>query len=294
MIMAVRKSVSAAGGFVVFSRTRLKCKSQHSSRARPAEPQFHHMPDAKALGSVTGKEVISPAFAAFQNKLNGRIESMMTESVRAERDAMVEKQVRTWDVLDERVLDLLRRVPREAFVPAEHRYLAYADVEVPLPHAQHMLSPKMVGRLLQALELAGSERVLEIGTGSGFVTACLAGSAAQVRSLEYFGDLAERARANLAALAVRNAEVVTADANGLDGAMQFDAIALTASVPRYPEHFQRLLRPGGRAFFVVGEAPVMEAMLVRCVTENAYARETLFETVLDPLINARKPPEFTF
>jgi protein-L-isoaspartate(D-aspartate) O-methyltransferase len=219
---------------------------------------------------------------------------MVTEAARAERDAMVEKQVRTWDVLDERVLDLLRRVPREAFVPAEHRYLAYADVEVPLPHAQHMLSPKMVGRLLQALELTGPERVLEIGAGTGFVTACLAASAAHVRSLEYFGDLAERARANLAALGVRNAEVVTGDANELGAGLQFDAIALTASVPRYPESLQQLLRPGGRAFFVVGEPPVMEAILVRCVTANAYARETLFETVLDPLINARKPPEFTF
>ena len=219
--------------------------------------------------------------------------SSINDAARAEREAMVERQVRTWDVLDERVLDLMRRVPREHFVPAEHRYLAFADMEVPLPHAQHMLSPKVVGRLLQALDVTGSERVLQIGAGTGFVTACLASCAAHVRSLEFFADLAERARANLAALGLSNVEIVTADANDIDTATRFDAVALTASVPRYPENLQRLLRPGGRAFFVVGQPPVMEALLVRCVSEDAYARETLFETLIDPLINASRPPAFT-
>ncbi len=219
---------------------------------------------------------------------------MSTETAESAREKMVDSQVRTWDVLDERVLELLRRIARDAFVPPEHRYLAYADVEIPLPHGQHMLRPNMVGRLLQALELTGTERTLEIGTGTGFVTACLAAASATVRSLEIFPDLADRARANLAAVRVTNAEVLTADANQLTGTAQYDAIALTASVPEYPHAFERLLRVGGRAFFVVGEPPVMEAILVRCVTENGFAREPLFETVIDPLMNARRPQVFTF
>jgi protein-L-isoaspartate(D-aspartate) O-methyltransferase len=211
-----------------------------------------------------------------------------------QREQMVQQQVRTTAVLDERVLDVLRRVPREQFVPAEHRYLAYADTEIPLPHGQHMLRPSLVGQMLQALELVGTERVLEIGTGTGFITACLAASAASVRSLELFADLADLARANLAALQLRNVEIVVGDANELDDATRYDAIAVTASLPRYPDRLERLLRPGGRMFAVVGEAPVMEALLVRCVSERAYAREPLFETVIDPMINARRPPVFTF
>src|SRR5579885_2809979 len=128
------------------------------------------------------------------------------------REQMVQQQIRAWDVLDERVLDTFRNVPREQFVPAEHRFLAYADVDIPLPHGQHMLRPNVAGRLLQSLELLGSERVLEIGTGTGFVTACLAAVGASVRSVEIFPDLADAARDNLAALGLRNAEVVTADA----------------------------------------------------------------------------------
>lgn len=215
-------------------------------------------------------------------------------STEQQREQMVQQQVRTNAVLDERVLDVLRRVPRERFVPAEHRYLAYADTEIPLPHAQRMLRPSLVGQLLQALELEGAERVLEIGTGSGFVTACLAASATSVRSLELFADLADLARANLAALGLRNIEIVIGDANELDSGTQYDAIAVTASIPRYPDRLERLLRPGGRMFVVVGEPPVMEALLVRCVSERAYAREPLFETVIDPLINAPRPPVFTF
>jgi len=210
------------------------------------------------------------------------------------REQMVEQQVRAWDVLDERVLDVLRRVPRELFVPPEHRYLAYADVEVALPHGQHMLRPNVAGRLLQALELTGSERVLEIGAGSGFLTACLARMSAEVHSLEYFADLAELARTHLAELGIRNTEVFAADATRPDSPPRYDAIALTASLPVYDDRFERLLTPGGRLFAIVGPPPVMEAQLVRCVGEGAFARESLFETVVDPLINARRPREFIF
>ncbi len=210
------------------------------------------------------------------------------------REQMVQQQVRAWDVLDERVLDTFRKVPRELFVPAEHRFLAYADVQVPLPHRQHMLRPNVAGRLLQSLELEGSERVLEIGTGTGFLTACLAAAAASVRSIEIFPDLADLARANLDSLGVRHAQVETADATRLEGAERYDAIALTASLPVYDERFQRLLTAGGRLFVVVGDPPVMEAYFVRRLAEGTWARESLFETVIDPLINASRPSTFTF
>lgn len=210
------------------------------------------------------------------------------------REQMVQQQVRAWDVLDERVLDTLRSVPRELFVPAEHRFLAFADAQVPLPHRQHMLRPNVAGRLLQSLELEGAQRVLEIGTGSGFLTACLAATSAAVRSIEIFPDLADFARANLASLGVRNADVATGDATRLDDSTRYDAIALTASLPVYDERFERMLAVAGRLFVVVGDPPVMEALLVRRVAEDAWARESLFETVLDPLSNASRPSTFTF
>lgn len=218
----------------------------------------------------------------------------MVATMAVAREQMVEQQVRTWDVLDERVLEVMRRIPREQFVPPEHRYLAYADVEIALPHGQHMLRPNLTGRLLQALSLTGTERVLEVGSGSGFLTACLAQMAKSVRSVEYFADLAELARTHLAASGVRNAEVIAADATRLDAATRYDAVALTASLPVYDERFQRLLNVGGRLFAIVGTPPVMEAWLVRCVGEGAFARESLFETVVDPLINAQRPREFIF
>lgn len=207
---------------------------------------------------------------------------------------MIEQQVRAWEVLDERVLEVLRRVPREKFVPAQLSYLAFADVEIVLPHGQRMLRPNVVGRLLQSLELSGTERVLEIGSGSGFVTACLAALSASVVSLEIFPELAALARANLAAQGIDNAEVVTADAVQADLGARFDAIAFTGSLPLYDERFQWQLNVGGRLFVPVGEAPAMEARLVRRTTANGWLTESLFETVIDPLVNARAPAEFEF
>ena len=132
------------------------------------------------------------------------------------REQMIEQQVRAWDVLDARVLETLRKVPREAFVAPQHRFLAFADVEIPLPCGQHMLRPSVVGRLLQALTLTGDERVLEVGSGSGFVTACLRTGGASVRSLEIFPELAELARRNIASLGLRDVEIVAQDATSLE------------------------------------------------------------------------------
>jgi protein-L-isoaspartate(D-aspartate) O-methyltransferase len=210
------------------------------------------------------------------------------------REQMIEQQVRAWEVLDERVLDVMRRVPRELFVPQAQRYIAYADTEVPLARGQHMLRPSVVGRLLQALLPHDGEQVLEIGAGSGFITACLRAMATHVRSLELFPDLADEARRNLALLGMRDVEVVDADALVADSGARYDAVAVTASLPVYDERFERMLTVGGRLFVVVGEAPVMEARLVRRTAEDSVATESLFETVIDSLVNAVRPPAFTF
>ena len=210
------------------------------------------------------------------------------------REQMIEQQVRAWDVLDARVLDTLRKVPREAFVQPQHRFLAFADVEIPLACSQHMLRPSVVGRLLQALALTGRERVLEIGTGSGFVTACLRAGGASVRSLEIFPELAELARRNIASLGVGEVDVVTKDATRMDSDTRYDAIAITASLPGPDERFQQQLAVGGRLFVVVGEPPVMEARLIRRISEDAWGTESLFETVIDPLVHATRPQGFVF
>ncbi|HEY8051417.1 MAG: protein-L-isoaspartate O-methyltransferase [Steroidobacterales bacterium] len=214
-------------------------------------------------------------------------------------EQMIEQQVRAWDVLDERVLDAMRDVPRAAFAPESQRFRAYADAEVPLGEGQHMLRPSVAGRILQELLPQPGESVLEVGTGSGFLTACLRRLSARVRSLEIFPTLAAQARTNLAALAVPDVEIVVADA--LDAAElraaaagRYPAIAVTASLPLYDERFEELLSVGGRLLVVVGEWPVMEARLVRRTAEDRFTSEGLFETVIDPLIHAARRPEFTF
>lgn len=209
-------------------------------------------------------------------------------------EQMVEQQVRAWDVLDERVLETLRRVPRESFVPPEQRFRAYADAEVPLPEGQQMLRPSVVGRLLQALEPAAGMRALEVGAGSGFVTACLRAAGARVRSLELYAALADLAARNLAAFGMSDVEIVNADALNADTGERFDLIAVTGALPCYDARFERQLAVGGRLFVVVGEAPVMEARLVRRISESAWATDSLFETVIDPLVNAPQPARFSF
>jgi protein-L-isoaspartate(D-aspartate) O-methyltransferase len=210
------------------------------------------------------------------------------------REQMVHQQVRAWDVLDERVLEVLARVRRECFVPEAWRELAFADTAIALPRAQHMLQPSVVGRILQALELTSTDVVLEIGTGSGFLSACLAAQARSVRTLEIFADLADFARGNLAATGVPNAIVECGDGTQLEELGRYDAIALTASLPLYDKRFERALKPGGRLFVIVGEPPVMDARLVRRVGANTWSEQSLFETVVDPLINAAHRERFVF
>lgn len=215
-------------------------------------------------------------------------------NIEAARLQMIEQQVHTWDVFDERVLAVMGEVKRERFVPAQWRGTAFADGPIPLAQGQVMLPPKIQGRILQALELKPADLVLEVGTGSGYLAACLGKLAARVRSLEIFPQLADAARANLLDAAINNVAVDTADALQLDEVGQYDAIAVTGSLPVYDERFQRALKPGGRLFIVSGSAPVMEAWKITRVGEREWLREGLFETVIDPLVNAARPPGFVF
>jgi protein-L-isoaspartate(D-aspartate) O-methyltransferase len=210
------------------------------------------------------------------------------------REQMVEQQVNTWDVFDERVLDVMREVRREQFVPAAYRQLAFADTFIALGQGHHMLPPKLDGRILQALALTPTDTVLDVGTGSGFLAACLGRLSGRVRSLEIVPTLAESAAGHLLSAAVNNVAVEVADATRLQEESAFDAIAVTASLPVYDERFQRALRIGGRLFIVVGNAPVMEALKITRTGEREWQRESLFETVIEPMVHATRPSAFKF
>ena len=212
----------------------------------------------------------------------------------AERDQMIAQQVRTWDVLDARTLWAMDGIARELFVPAAWRSLAYAEYALPLPLGKHMLTPMVAGRILQALALARGEQVLEVGTGSGYLSACLAALGAQVQSLELHAEIAALARANLHAAGVTGVEVTCADGAALVSETAYDAIVLTGSLPIYQPRFERALKFGGRLFVVVGTAPPMQARLVRRHGPNAFSTETLFETSLEALEHVPTPPQFRF
>lgn len=206
---------------------------------------------------------------------------------------MIEQQIRTWDVLDSRVLDLLSAVRREDFVPPAYRMLAFADLELPLPNGFRMWTPKMEARVLQELRVQPSERVLEIGTGSGYLTALLASEAGDVTSVEIDAATAADARTKLARHGFTNVRVDIGDAARGFGNDIFDVIVLTGSTPLLPERFFEQLAPGGRIFAVVGEAPAMKARLTRLAQGSRVAID-LFETVVAPLVNAAAPARFAF
>ena len=205
------------------------------------------------------------------------------------RELMVEQQIRPWDVLDIKVLDVLARLPREEFVPAAHRTLAYTDVELPLGHGQKMMKPVIEGRTLQALDLQPGDEVLEIGTGSGFLTACVAALARDVLSLEIDPELAASARANLDRTGLgNNARVEVADALAWQTERRFDVIVVTGAVDQVPSQFASWLRPGGRLFVIHGRSPAMEALLIQADGSS----ESLFETDIDYLRGAAPAPQF--
>ncbi|HSJ97007.1 MAG TPA: protein-L-isoaspartate O-methyltransferase [Myxococcota bacterium] len=216
-------------------------------------------------------------------------------NVEQARFNMIEQQIRPWEVLDPAVLELLSQVKRERFVPPEHASLAFADLEVPLGHGEAMMQPKVEARILQELAVQPGESVYEVGTGSGYLAALLARRARHVTSVEIHPDLAARAAQNLRAAGIGNVTLL-----GGDGALApladstFDVIVLTGSTPVLPQAFLASLAPGGRLFAVVGDAPVMKAVLVRQPLAGSFQHVELFETMLKPLVNAAQPPRFRF
>lgn len=209
------------------------------------------------------------------------------------RETMVEQQVRPWDVLDVRVLDTIATIPREAFVPEALRALAYADTALPIGHGEMMMKPVLEGRTLQSLLPAADESVLEIGTGSGYLTACLALLAREVTSLEHHAELADAARARLQALGMdANVGIECADACTWQNTRQFDVICITGAVDALPVHWLQWLKPDGRLFVVQGRSPAMDAVLVRHGV-NGLVIQSLFETDLPYLAGTAPQPEFT-
>lgn len=207
---------------------------------------------------------------------------------------MVNQQVRGWNVYDQDVLSTLRELPRERFVPAGYDTLAFADIEIPIGHEQHMMTPTVEGRVLQALGLRGDERVLEVGTGSGFLTACLARLSADVTSIDIYDDFLKKAAENLDECGINNVELLQMNAMQELPQGDFDAIAVTGSLQSFDPRFVEMLNPQGKLFVVIGEAPVMEAKLVVRTEENDWQTVSLFETALTPLVDGALPPQFSF
>jgi protein-L-isoaspartate(D-aspartate) O-methyltransferase len=218
----------------------------------------------------------------------------MTMNLELARHNMIELQVRPWEVLDTRVLDVLGSVPREDFVSAAHRNLAFADMALPIGHGEVMMHPVVEGRLLQALDLKSHEDVLEIGTGSGFLTACLARLSRRVASIDMHADFIESAGQRLRQTGIDNVELVAAEAvHQYQPGGVFDVIVITGAVLSVPERFHRWLKPGGRMFVVRGHSPVMEAVLLHHEGDGRYREQSLFETDLPYLKNAQPEPRFS-
>jgi len=208
---------------------------------------------------------------------------------------MIEQQIRPWDVLDDRVLKVISSTPREDFVPERYRTLAFSDISIPLDHGQVMMPPKLEGRVLQSLNIQPTDRILEIGTGSGYLTACLAQLGQSVHSVDLYEDFIEQARTRLQQHGISNVSFEQADAAaGLASAGGFDVIAVTGSLPVLHQGFHGKLNPGGRLFVIVGKPPIMQALLITRIGEQEWNQESLFEISLPPLTNAPEPESFSF
>lgn len=216
----------------------------------------------------------------------------MTMNVESARHAMIEQQVRPWDIVDLQVLAAMTTVPRENFVPAAYRDLAFADTALPIGHGETMFKPVLEGRMLQGLKLQANDEVLEIGTGSGFITACLASLCRSLVSVDLHADFIAAAKERLAALDLNNVRFEQADALAFDPGQQFDAIAVTGAVTDVPQSFLNWLRPGGRLFIIRGQSPVQEAV---CLTRTAqgFDTESLFETDIPYLTGAQPVDRFS-
>lgn len=216
----------------------------------------------------------------------------MTMNVEHARHAMIEQQVRPWDIVDLQVLAAMSAVPRENFVPAAYRDLAFADTALPIGHGETMFKPVLEGRMLQALKLQANDEVLEVGTGSGYITACLASLCRSLVTVDLHADFIAGAKERLAALDLNNVRYEQADALAFDPGQQFDAIAVTGAVTDVPPSFLNWLRPGGRLFIIRGQSPVQEAV---CLTRTAqgFDTESLFETDIPYLVGAQPVDRFS-
>jgi protein-L-isoaspartate(D-aspartate) O-methyltransferase len=218
---------------------------------------------------------------------------MNTSNFEARREQMIYHQIRPWDVSDDRVLAALAAIPREQFVPPAYRQLAFADTAIPLPCGQTMLKPILEGRLLQALQAGPDDKALVVGTGSGFLTACVATLSDHVTSIDIHAELIDSAAARLADEKVRNIELQNFDFNNIDPAADFDRILITGSMPLFDARLPERLKDGGRLVMITGTAPNMEAELI-IRTGQCYTRERLFETVVPALENVPLPAAFNF
>jgi len=211
------------------------------------------------------------------------------------RETMVERQVRTWEVLDPAVLDVMRSLRRDEFVPARYRSLAYADAQIPLDHHEVMMQPKVEGRVLQALDIDSRDSILEIGTGSGWLTALLAKLGGSVHSFDIREEFTAGARRTLEAAGISNIRLETRDASTLEGVdAQYDCIAATGSMPVLHDAFRRQLKVGGRLFAIIGTGPIMEAQLHTRTAQDAWTTDSLFDAHLPALVNAWSPQRFDF
>jgi protein-L-isoaspartate(D-aspartate) O-methyltransferase len=218
---------------------------------------------------------------------------MSEMNIEQARHNMIEQQIRPWEVLDQKVLNLIADVPREEFVPAAYLNLAFTDMNVPIGYNEVMMSPKLEARMLQALDIQRHESVLEIGTGSGYVTTLLAKLARHVYSVDIHEEFVASAQGKLASDGTINVTVEQGDAaQGWDKHGPYDVIAITGSLPVLPRAFQESLAIGGRLFAIVGDAPVMEACLITRIGQNEYQTQNLFETEMPPLRNALQPNRF--
>ncbi len=216
-------------------------------------------------------------------------------SVELARFNMVEQQVRPWDVLDTQILDLLQAMPREAFVPNGYENVAYADIDIPIAHGEVMLAPKYVGRMLQALDLHETDIALEVGCGTGYVTALLAKACRDIFSIDIHQDFVDTTAANLKTQGIDNVTLECGDAaQGWDAHGPYDAIFISGSSPVLAEAFKKSLNRGGRLVAIIGDGPVMQATLITRTAVGEWRTELLFETVTKPLVNAAKPNRFVF
>lgn len=208
---------------------------------------------------------------------------------------MIEQQIRTWEVLDQEVLDLLNEIHREEFIPESYQNLALADTAIPIGHGQTTMAPKFEARILQSLDIKPDESVLEIGTGCGYFTALLASSAKQVKSIDIFPDFIDAAREKLAKTGLTNIELESSDAfTLLDNQERYDVLVFTASLPTMDERFLSLLNDQGRLFVIIGDSSAMEARLYTKQNDSSWSYESLFETVLPVLIGAQQKDAFEF